>query len=303
MRRSPGVLVGTILALAFGALLLAGCEGSDGGGNGDTGGAPADVAAGDSGGQGDGSGTEDAGATGDTGCVPSCGTRSCGDNGCGGVCGTCSGSFTCSAAGSCVCEPECGDRTCGPDPRCGLSCGDCALCTVCDDAGACVPGGDLSCPAYFVGLEWCEAGDNDCPAACRTAVVAGSGDLADTVAACFEASCAQCEDLECLRECGATGCGQDYLDCFAGTGSCNDVDTCADQCLRDTTYGTDAGDVCRADCLARGTVDAQTDYLALELCIREEGDCDPADMAAYEGCERRARNIQCSAQSADCPSD
>lgn len=303
MRRPFSLLVGTLVALAFGALLLAGCESGDGGGNGDSGGVTPDVAAGDTAGGGDGSGTTDTGATADTGCVANCGARACGPDGCGGSCGSCSGNFTCSEAGTCVCEPQCDGLTCGPDPRCGFSCGECAFCTVCD-AGACVAGGDLSCVGYFVGLQHCEAGDNDCPVDCRTAVVAAAGDLADRVKECFDTTCDHCAgDVDCLRECGGAVCGQDYLDCFASDATCYDVYTCVDACLRTTTYGTAEGDACRADCIAQGTPDAQTDYLALELCIREEGDCDPADMAAYEACERRARNMSCPAQTADCPQD
>jgi V8-like Glu-specific endopeptidase len=37
-------------------------------------------------------------------CTPSCGTKTCGDDGCGGTCGTCAGGSTCSA-GQCVANP------------------------------------------------------------------------------------------------------------------------------------------------------------------------------------------------------
>ncbi|MFH1533055.1 MAG: PPC domain-containing protein [Pseudomonadota bacterium] len=38
----------------------------------------------------------------DSGCVPSCDGRTCGDDGCGGSCGTCPGGLVCTAAGSCT---------------------------------------------------------------------------------------------------------------------------------------------------------------------------------------------------------
>ncbi|MCA9607115.1 MAG: hypothetical protein KC619_16025, partial [Myxococcales bacterium] len=53
------------------------------------------------------------------GCVPSCVGRTCGDDGCGGSCGTCT-TGTCEA-GTCSCTPNCVGRTCGDD-GCGGSC-------------------------------------------------------------------------------------------------------------------------------------------------------------------------------------
>jgi MYXO-CTERM domain-containing protein len=55
-------------------------------------------------------------------CVPACTGRQCGPDGCGGSCGTCPATDTCSAAGECVCTPQCAGKTCGPD-GCGGSCG------------------------------------------------------------------------------------------------------------------------------------------------------------------------------------
>jgi len=61
-----------------------------------------------------------------TGCVPSCGERQCGDNGCGGTCGECPWGRTCAPDGRCLprCRPACEDRECGDD-GCGGSCGLC----------------------------------------------------------------------------------------------------------------------------------------------------------------------------------
>src|SRR5688572_24047122 len=60
-------------------------------------------------------------------CLPSCGTRVCGDDGCGGSCGTCRGTLVCNTReGRCsnTCTPDCSGRTCGDD-GCGGSCGAC----------------------------------------------------------------------------------------------------------------------------------------------------------------------------------
>ena len=108
-------------------------------------------------------------------CEPSCDGVWCGDDGCGGSCGTCDpgtfcnnglcesdcdavcdgkecgngGDETCDCgacdegfdceAGACVaCQPDCGENVCGPD-GCGGTCGECAQGAMCFD-GACVEG-------------------------------------------------------------------------------------------------------------------------------------------------------------------
>jgi hypothetical protein len=51
-----------------------------------------------------------------------CTGHACGDDGCGGSCGTCSGGQACSSAGQCACVPNCEGKTCGPN-GCGGTCG------------------------------------------------------------------------------------------------------------------------------------------------------------------------------------
>ncbi len=76
-------------------------------------------------------------------CNPDCAGRVCGDDGCGGSCGDCTGADLCNGQGTCFdpanCTPDCADRECGDD-GCG---GDCApnSCTVdetCNATGQCV---------------------------------------------------------------------------------------------------------------------------------------------------------------------
>ncbi len=78
-------------------------------------------------------------------CVPRCGGRVCGDNGCGGSCGACVGRNICDASGRCIdsCVPRCTGRVCGND-GCGSTCGTCTGSDTCDSAGRCV---DLRTPA------------------------------------------------------------------------------------------------------------------------------------------------------------
>ena len=70
-----------------------------------------------------------------TDCRADCATAVCGDDLCGGSCGTCELSLNC-IAGECLCENTCGTRECGLSP-CGEDCGTCAAGSTCAD-GACV---------------------------------------------------------------------------------------------------------------------------------------------------------------------
>ncbi|MBX3181539.1 MAG: hypothetical protein KIT72_13290 [Polyangiaceae bacterium] len=81
-------------------------------------------------------------------CVPDCTGRQCGSNGCGGSCGTCS--FGTCSFGQCQCTPNCGGKQCGPN-GCGGSCGTCSGGATCNAAGQCLlPGGctpPTECPS------------------------------------------------------------------------------------------------------------------------------------------------------------
>jgi hypothetical protein len=73
------------------------------------------------------------------GCTPTCTGKSCGDDGCGGSCGTCPTGETCNTSGQCVatCVPKCSGKACGDD-GCGGSCGTCASGSTCNASGQCV---------------------------------------------------------------------------------------------------------------------------------------------------------------------
>ncbi|MCB9736878.1 MAG: hypothetical protein H6745_30220 [Deltaproteobacteria bacterium] len=104
------------------------------------------------------------------GCEPSCSGRVCGDDGCGGSCGTCANAATpyCDADGACqatctpICKPgnECGDDGCG-----GV-CGTCGAGESCSDEGRCVPPTWLCADFYFGEGGVCDCGcgavDPDC---------------------------------------------------------------------------------------------------------------------------------------------
>jgi agmatine/peptidylarginine deiminase len=73
-------------------------------------------------------------------CEPDCVGKQCGDNGCGGSCGSCSPGLFCDV-GTCVidCTPDCNGKQCGAD-GCGGFCGGCAEGTGClDGTCMCIP--------------------------------------------------------------------------------------------------------------------------------------------------------------------
>ena len=63
-------------------------------------------------------------------CVPNCDGQECGNDGCGGQCGTCTGQDACQN-GTCVCQPACDGKECGAD-GCGGDCGPCDDGSYCD---------------------------------------------------------------------------------------------------------------------------------------------------------------------------
>jgi MYXO-CTERM domain-containing protein len=92
--------------------------------------------------------------------------RTCGDDGCGGSCGSCTGGKTCSADGACVsaCVPSCAGKTCGDSDGCGGTCGSC-------DGGSTAP--------PFAGAAPDAASEAASPAGCgcRTTTPAGPAGL------------------------------------------------------------------------------------------------------------------------------
>ncbi len=181
--------------LSLGAALAAGCDGNN---------------AGDGDGDGDGD------------CAPQCDLFGqpfeCGDDGCGGSCGTCPAGETCGGifGVECIevppCEPQCslGGQAfeCGDD-GCGGSCGTCPVGETCGgpfgvecvEEPPCVP------QCTFAGQAF-ECGDDGCGGSCGTCP---DGEVCGGFLGfeCVEvAPCApSCTVLGLDRECGDDGCG------------------------------------------------------------------------------------------------
>lgn len=157
-------------------------------------------------------------------CVPTCEGGSCGDDGCGGECGLCDANEVCQD-GSCLCVPECSGVVCGDD-GCGGSCGECAGNEVCDfGTCVCVPACDgRSC------------GDDGCGGSCG---MCGSGEE------CREGSCV------CIPACNGSICGDDG--CGGSCGTCGPGDRCDDGacvpiCVPDCRLKTCGDDGCGGSC-------------------------------------------------------
>lgn len=90
-------------------------------------------------------------------CIPNCAGRGCGDDGCGGTCGSCSNGAVCiSFRCEQPCVPRCTGLECGDD-GCGRMCGVCdsASCMVCS-SGNCVAGNPCERDPY--GKNYCCSG-------------------------------------------------------------------------------------------------------------------------------------------------
>ena len=126
-------------------------------------------------------------------CVPNCADRTCGDDGCDAVCGTCPEGQVCFEGGcvcatgtrfcegqcrdwqcctdldcpesetcdsethSCQCAPDCDGKTCGPD-GCGGTCGECGAQQTCSNGNCVCPSGLFLC-ADGACRQCCEAAD------------------------------------------------------------------------------------------------------------------------------------------------
>ncbi len=129
--------------------------------------------------------------------VPNCKGKQCGDDGCGGSCGSCTYPDTC-IGGRCVCQPNCAGKQCGPD-GCGGSCGSCTYPDTCEN-GRCV------CHPNCAGKQ---CGPDGCGGSC------GSCTYPDT---CENGRCV-CHPNCAGKECGSDGCG-------GSCGSCSYPETC-----------------------------------------------------------------------------
>jgi hypothetical protein len=158
-------------------------------------------------------------------CEPVCDGKACGDDGCGGACGTCGVDQVCEGtSGQCIsappldaggggdigldtsdisCTPDCFGKACGPD-GCGGECGICDNGQTCDGSGQCVAVGACS-------------PDN---ANCRACVCQADPFCCDNWDPACETGCPSCSSCSdsCVPACEGKSCGDDG--CGGTCGSC-----------------------------------------------------------------------------------
>jgi hypothetical protein len=165
-------------------------------------------------------------------CIPACVGKSCGPDGCGLTCGTCSGATpVCDATGQCVaaCTPSCSGTTCGPD-GCGGTCSCPPTAPVCNASGQCVA---TSCTPSCSGTT---CGSDGCGGTCK---------CSDATQTC-DTTTGQCV-AACTPSCSGTTCGPDGC---GGTCSCSSTTPFCDasgQCLPASSGPTAVVPVAAAD--------------------------------------------------------
>lgn len=153
----------------------------------------------------------------DTVCTPSCTGKVCGDNGCGGVCGTCNSTSTCNSAGQCI--KNCVPKTCSQiGKQCGvqdngcsgtLNCGSCTYGNCIN--GTCVieqPGCTSQSNTTTCANAQCDKVNNcgdvvDCPQSCSAGYVCSTSS-----GMCLRS---------CVRQCQGKQCGDDTCGGVCGT--------------------------------------------------------------------------------------
>jgi hypothetical protein len=153
-------------------------------------------------------------------CVPDCGSKQCGGDGCGGSCGTCQANETCDN-GACVCAQPCGNKNCGQD-GCGKSCGTCQSPRVCQN-GRCVE------PC---GNDFCEQGERCLQSGQVIGCVVWEATCKPRENSCSDNQAIQCQSRSgdpgfCfLSADGQTRCGS-HPPPGVQCGQCNDDNDCA----------------------------------------------------------------------------
>jgi hypothetical protein len=158
------------------------------------------------------------------GCEPDCNGKQCGSDGCGGTCGNCTGGDVCQGA-QCICQPECSGRECGPD-GCGGTCGMCEGNDTCNNLT-----GQCECDADCTGRE---CGSDGCGGVCGPGCTGGEVCNATTGQCGCSPDCAgrECGDDGCGGTC-TPGCGGGEL-CNDTTGQCESANLC--EVLTDPLY-------------------------------------------------------------------
>ena len=173
-------------------------------------------------------------------CTQQCAGKTCGPDGCGGLCGVCAAGQVCTSSGTC-CTQQCAGKGCGPD-GCGGVCGFCSgsqrNCNtngqcVCDSA-SCNPGSTCLSSTGKCCIPSCTGkvcGSDGCGGSCGSC--AGGQECTPSGACCTPTGCT-------AGTCGTDdGCGNP---CGCPTGQvCNGTTCCTPSCNGCATSGQPDG--------------------------------------------------------------
>jgi len=196
-------------------------------------------------------------------CTGSCKDKECGNDGCGGDCGSCAAGQACVAHQCVACEDTCGSKECGPNP-CGQSCGECGAGKVCKSGQCveCVP----DCAGKQCGPDGCGGSCGECDATetcvagvckfvckpdctdkeCGSDGCGGNCGVCPMGLYCLNFACSNCTPSCAGKQCGDDGCGGNCGECPEGS-VCNGV-KCAVVCVP-ACDGKECGpDGCDGDC-------------------------------------------------------
>lgn len=232
-------------------------------------------------------------------CVPQCGNKECGSDGCGGICGVCGPGTACSAEFTCE-SSFCGNSRIDPGESCdrAITTGNGVCPTECvDDGNACTRENffgtaddcDARCAQFTIIAcvdddGCCPSGcspqtDLDCSANCDNGVI-DDGETCDPPSSC--PTLAQCDDNNACTTDSLTGSAANCSAACANIAitECVDGDGC---CAPGCTLAND--DDCDAECGDAQVTGTETCDRAIEAGMT--GACPDPAMCVTDGCDVR----------------
>jgi hypothetical protein len=152
-----------------------------------------------------GIGTPNGAVLGDGGgtCTPSCAGKTCGDDGCGGTCGTCDADQTCSPGGTCTGGESCDHALCSTGAELTASCDPCAA-SICEvDSFCCTDAWDATCVREVASVCHQTCGGGSCAhSVCSTGtrLTSSCDSCASQVCAADAFCCKNKWDARCVSE-------------------------------------------------------------------------------------------------------
>jgi len=136
-------------------------------------------------------------------CVPTCNGKTCGDDGCGGSCGTCGSGQTCSPGGTCTGGGSCSHPICATGGKLTASCDTCAAQICAADSFCCSSSWDATCVNEVASVCHQSCGGGTCAhPICATGgkLTASCDTCAAQVCAADSFCCSNSWDTRCVSE-------------------------------------------------------------------------------------------------------